>query len=33
MITKKQLEMFMKSADTLFDAKDFTSATILYFKT
>lgn len=33
MISNKQILIFKKSADTLFEAKDFTSATILYFKT
>ena len=33
MITKKQILVFKKSADTLYNDKDYTSATILYFKT
>lgn len=33
MITKQQIMMFKKSADTLFMQKDYTSASILYFKT
>lgn len=33
MITKKQILIFEKSADTLYTAADYTSATILYFKT
>ena len=33
MITKEQILVFKKSADTLYDSKDYTSATILYFKT
>ncbi len=33
MITKHQILVFKRSADTLFELKDFTSATILYFKT
>lgn len=33
MITKEQILVFKKSADTLYSAKDYTSATILYFKT
>jgi len=33
MITKKQILVFKKSADTLYESKDYTSATILYFKT
>ncbi|MFH1440394.1 MAG: hypothetical protein ABIG89_07530 [Candidatus Woesearchaeota archaeon] len=33
MISKDQILMFRKSADTLYIAKDYTSATILYFKT
>jgi|SRR3989344_7281105 len=33
MITKKQILVFKSSADTLYQSKDYTSATILYFKT
>ena len=33
MITKQQILVFKNSADTLFTATDYTSATILYFKT
>ncbi len=33
MITKAQILIFKKSADTLYVASDYTSATILYFKT
>lgn len=33
MITKQQILVFKASADTLYSAKDYTSATILYFKT
>lgn len=33
MIAKSQILMFKSSADSLYKAKDFTSATILYFKT
>ncbi len=33
MITKSQILVFKKSADSLFTSKDYTSATILYFKT
>ena len=33
MITKDQILVFKKSADTLYSAGDYTSATILYFKT
>ncbi len=33
MITKTQILIFKSSADTLYKARDFTSATILYFKT
>ena len=33
MITKEQILQFKHSADTLYNAKDYTSATILYFKT
>ena len=33
MITKSQILVFKKSADTLYSAEDYTSATILYFKT
>jgi len=33
MITKEQILVFKKSADTLYTSKDYTSATILYFKT
>lgn len=33
MITKEQILIFKSSADTLFKSKDYTSATILYFKT
>jgi len=33
MITKKQILVFKTSADTLYFSKDYTSATILYFKT
>ena len=33
MITKEQILIFKKSADTLYAAKDYTSASILYFKT
>lgn len=33
MITKEQILVFKRSADTLFAAGDYTSATILYFKT
>lgn len=33
MITKAQVLVFKKSADSLFIAGDYTSATILYFKT
>ena len=33
MITTEQILMFKYSADSLYSNKDFTSATILYFKT
>lgn len=33
MIMKEQLITFKKSADNIFNTGDFTSATILYFKT
>ncbi len=33
MITKEQLLIFKKSADILYVSEDYTSATILYFKT
>ena len=33
MINKEQILIFKQSADTLYLAKDYTSATILYFKT
>jgi len=33
MITKQQILVFKHSADTLYSNKDYTSATILYFKT
>lgn len=33
MITKQQILVFKQSADTLHATSDFTSATILYFKT
>ncbi len=33
MITKAQILVFKKSADTLYTSQDYTSATILYFKT
>jgi len=33
MITKQQIMVFKNSADTLYNSKDYTSATILYFKT
>jgi hypothetical protein len=33
MLTKQQIQQFKKSADALYDLKDYTSATILYFKT
>lgn len=33
MITKPQILIFKASADTLYGSKDYTSATILYFKT
>lgn len=33
MITKKQILVFKASADMLYNSKDYTSATILYFKT
>lgn len=33
MITKEQILIFKKSADTLHNIKDYTSAIILYFKT
>lgn len=33
MISKDQILIFKRSADTLYSAEDFTSATILYFKT
>ncbi|HLC46716.1 MAG TPA: hypothetical protein VJI75_03155 [Candidatus Nanoarchaeia archaeon] len=33
MITKQQISIFKKSADTLYSSGDYTSATILYFKT
>ena len=33
MITKEQILTFKKSADTLYASADYTSATILYFKT
>jgi len=33
MITKDQIIVFKRSADKLYDLKDYTSATILYFKT
>jgi hypothetical protein len=33
MITKVQILIFKKSADTLYTDMDYTSATILYFKT
>jgi len=32
-MTKEQILIFKKSADSLFNQKDYTSATILYFKT
>jgi len=32
-MTRKQILKFKKSADTLYDLGDYTSATILYFKT
>ena len=32
MITKQQILMFKSSADKLYASKDYTSATILYFK-
>lgn len=33
MLTKSQILIFEKSAQTLYSAQDYTSATILYFKT
>ncbi len=33
MITKKQIMIFKVSADSLYETKDYTSSTILYFKT
>ncbi|MBU2561084.1 MAG: hypothetical protein KKD17_02220 [Nanoarchaeota archaeon] len=33
MITKAQIMVFKRSADTLYSSADYTSATILYFKT
>jgi len=33
MITKGQILIFKKSADSIYLSKDYTSATILYFKT
>ncbi|MEW6063078.1 MAG: hypothetical protein AB1571_01775 [Nanoarchaeota archaeon] len=33
MITKEQILIFKKSADNLYRLRDYTSATILYFKT
>lgn len=33
MITKSQILVFKRSADTLYASGDYTSATILYFKT
>ena len=33
MIAEEQIGVFKKSADTLYSIKDYTSATILYFKT
>ena len=33
MITKEQILVFKKSADSLYKSADYTSATILYFKT
>ena len=33
MITKEHILVFKRSADTLYNSKDYTSATILYFKT
>ncbi len=33
MITKEQILIFKKSADSLYQSGDYTSATILYFKT
>lgn len=33
MVDFKQILVFKKSADTLYESEDFTSATILYFKT
>ncbi len=33
MITKEQILLFKGSADALYVRKDYTSATILYFKT
>jgi|SRR3989344_4595837 len=33
MITNKQILIFKASADSLYASKDYTSATILYFKT
>jgi len=33
MITKQQISVFKVSADTLYISKDYTSATLLYFKT
>ena len=33
MVTKQQILQFKKSADILYLGKDYTSATILYFKT
>lgn len=33
MITKQQILVFEKSAETLYKSRDYTSATILYFKT
>lgn len=33
MITKEQILVFKKSADSLYKSGDYTSATILYFKT
>ena len=33
MMTKQQIIIFKSSADSLYETKDYTSATILYFKT
>ncbi len=33
MLTKKQIMLFKESADHLYNLKDYTCATILYFKT